>query len=91
MNQSGLALKDKKVFDKGKRANFSYNKFKDYLHDFIFLLVSRISGKSEVFKLGVELDVNTDIYPMQKGVHYSLVLANSLTANGNEEFDLFAN
>ena len=28
---------------------------------------------------------------MQKGVNYGLVLANSLTANGNEDYDLFAN
>ena len=40
-------------------------------------------------KLEIELDVNTDIYPMQKGLYYALVLANSLTADGAEEFDLF--
>ena len=40
-------------------------------------------------KLEIELDVNTDIYPMQKGAFYALVLANSLTADGVEEFDLF--
>ncbi len=40
-------------------------------------------------KLDIELDVNTDIYPMQKDGSYALVIANSLTADGNEEFDLF--
>ena len=40
-------------------------------------------------KLDIELDINTDIYPMQKGSWYALVLANSLTADGIEEFDLF--
>ena len=52
-------------------------------------LVSRISGETVVHKLQIELDVNTDIYPMDKDSFYALVLANSLTADGNEEFDLF--
>jgi hypothetical protein len=33
--------------------------------------------------------VNTDIYPMQKEGTYALVIANSLTADGVEDFDLF--
>ena len=53
------------------------------------IIVSRISGTSEVHRLDIELDVNTEIYPMQKGQYYALVLANSLTADGVEEFDLF--
>ena len=52
-------------------------------------LVSRISGETVVHKLQIEFDVNTDIYPMDKDSFYALVLANSLTADGNEEFDLF--
>ena len=55
----------------------------------VFDKVSRISGTTEFNKFTVELDVNTDIYPMQEGVSYDIVLANSLTADGNEEFDLF--
>ena len=55
----------------------------------VFEKVSRISGKTETNKLEIELDVNTDIYPMAKGQYYALVLANSLTADGVEEFDLF--
>ena len=43
-----------------------------------------------MYKLAIELDVNTDIYPMQKGMSYSLVLANWLN-NGDQEFDLFEN
>ena len=54
-----------------------------------FFIVSRISGETVVHKLQIELDVNTDIYPMDKDSFYALVLANSLTADGNEEFDLF--
>ena len=52
-------------------------------------IVSRISGKTEVHKLEIELDVNSEIYPMLKGQYYALVLANSLTSDGNEDFDLF--
>ena len=51
--------------------------------------MSRISGKSEVHKLEIELDVNTEIYPMQKSQYYAIVLSNSLTADGAEDFDLF--
>ena len=39
----------------------------------------------------IELDVNTDIYPMQKDCTYAMVIANSLTADGNQGFDLFKN
>ena len=55
----------------------------------LFFVVSRISGKTEVHKLAIELDVNTDIYPMEKSQYYALVLATSLTSDGNEDFDLF--
>ena len=53
------------------------------------LVVSRISGKTIVGKLEIELDVNTDIYPMVQGQNYALVLANFITSDPNEEFDLF--
>ena len=53
--------------------------------------VSRISGKTEPNNFEIELDVNTDIYPMQKDCTYAMVIANSLTADGNQEFDLFKN
>ena len=52
-------------------------------------IVSRITGKSEVHKLEISLDVNTDIYPMEKGQFYAIVLATSITSDGVEEFDLF--
>ena len=51
--------------------------------------VSRISAKTEVHKLDIELDVNTDVYPMSKETFYGLCLARSLTADGQEDFDLF--
>ena len=76
-----------------KEAKFSTKVREHYLIEFILTivwnLVSRISGKTEVHKLQIELDVCTDIYPMKKDSYYALVLANSLTADGAEEFDLF--
>ena len=68
---------DKKVFDKGK---YWFN-FNDK--------VSRITGETLVSHFEIELDVNTDIYPMKVSENYDICIANSLTADGNEEFDLF--
>ena len=42
-----------------------------------------------MLKLEIEVDINTDIHPMQEGTFHALVLANSLTADGSEDFDLF--
>ena len=52
-------------------------------------IVSRIEAKSEVNKLEIELDVNTDIYPMEKDSYYAMALATSLSPDGSEEFDIF--
>ena len=51
--------------------------------------MSRISGTTESHHLQVELDVNTDIYPVKTETFYGFVLANSLTEDGAEDFDLF--
>lgn len=48
--------KDGKFFEKGM--------FLFYFNSFMSL-VSRIVAKSEVCKFDIELDVNTDIYPME--------------------------
>jgi DNA-directed RNA polymerase I, II, and III subunit RPABC3 len=55
----------------------------------LFYIVSRIEAKSEVNKFDIELDVNTEIYPMEKDAHYAMVLATSLNQDGSEEFDIF--
>merc|ERR1712224_46839 len=55
----------------------------------VFDKVSRISGETLLSHFKIELDVNTDIYPMKIDQHYSLCIANSLTADGNDDFDLF--
>ncbi len=68
--------KDGKFFEKGNA--------RTRLHD----IVSRIEARSEVMKIDIELDVNTDIYPMEKEAYYSMVLANSVNLDGSEEFDI---
>ena len=50
--------------------------------------MSRIEAKSEVMKIDIELDVNTDIYPMEKDAYYSMVLASSVNSDGSEDFDI---
>jgi preprotein translocase subunit SecB len=47
-------------------------------------LVSRICATSEVNKLSIELDVNTEIYQMDKDVYYKMVLASSVNADGSD-------
>ena len=39
-------------------------------------------------KIDVELDVNTDIYPMELDAYYSMVLASSVNLDGKEGFDI---
>ena len=52
------------------------------------MIVSRIEAKSQIMKIDIELDVNTDIYPMEKDAYYSMVLANSVNQDGTEDFDI---
>ena len=40
-------------------------------------------------KLEIELDVNTDIYPMEKDAYYAMAIASSVNLDGSEDFDLF--
>ena len=70
--------KDGKFFEKGIiYTNLTYS------------IVSRIEARSEVNKLEIELDVNTDIYPMEKDAYYAMAIASSVNLDGSEEFDLF--
>jgi DNA-directed RNA polymerases I, II, and III subunit RPABC3 len=43
---------------------------------------------SKVNQLQIELDVNSDIYPMAVDECYKLVLASSVNADGSEKFDI---
>lgn len=36
----------------------------------------------------IELDVNTDIYPMEEGANYKLCLATSVNSDGSDGFDI---
>ncbi len=50
--------------------------------------VSRIAGTTEINKFTVELDVNTEIYPMVKDALYKFVITNSLNSEGTTEIDV---
>lgn len=50
--------------------------------------VSRIQATSSVNKLQIELDINTDIYQVEKSGYYKLVLASSVNADGSDNFDI---
>lgn len=50
--------------------------------------MSRISATSQTFKLQIELDINTEIYPVEEGAFYKLVIANSVNADGSDNFDM---
>ena len=47
-----------------------------------FEKVSRVDATSEVYDCKISFDVNVDIYPVQKGSFYTLVLAKSLNTDG---------
>ena len=53
-----------------------------------WLLVSRIAATSQTFKLQIELDINTEIYPIEEGAFYKLVIASSVNADGSDTFDM---
>jgi DNA-directed RNA polymerases I, II, and III subunit RPABC3 len=41
-----------------------------------------------VNKLVIELDVNTEIYQIEEGSNYKLVIASSVNADGSDTFDI---
>ena len=53
-----------------------------------WLSVSRIAATSQTFKLQIELDINTEIYPVEEGAFYKLVIASSVNADGSDTFDM---
>ena len=50
--------------------------------------VSRIAAEARVNKLTIELDINSDIYPMEAHSFYKMVLATSVNADGSDTFDI---
>lgn len=51
-------------------------------------LVSRIAATSKVNRLTIELDVNTEIYNMEKDAFYKMVIASSVNSDGSDTFDI---
>ena len=70
--------KDGQVFDRGKWCLSKLNLF------CLLELVSRVSAYGMVNRLDIELDINTEIYPMAVEENYKLVLASSVNADGSD-------
>ncbi|ORX79076.1 RNA polymerase, partial [Anaeromyces robustus] len=51
--------------------------------------VSRIQGRSENYEMDLTLDVNTEIYPIEIGDKYALMLASSLSLDGSEKTEIW--
>ena len=52
---------------------------------FFFILVSRLHCESESFKMDLILDVNTQIYPVELGEKFRMVLATTLKEDGTPD------
>lgn len=48
----------------------------------VFCVVSRIEGRSERLEMLMQLDVNTEIYPIKKEDKYALLITPTLHADG---------
>ena len=56
----------------------------------IFEKVQRCEGKTKITNYNIMLDINSEIYPLEVGSSYSIVLAKSIEENGKakaNEFD----
>ncbi|KAJ4970576.1 hypothetical protein NE237_003675 [Protea cynaroides] len=51
--------------------------------------VSRIEARSEQFDMYMQLDVNTEIYPLHVGEKFTMVLANTLSLDGTPNTGYF--
>ncbi|XP_074339156.1 DNA-directed RNA polymerases II and V subunit 8A-like [Apium graveolens] len=51
--------------------------------------VTRIEAKSEQFDMYMQLDVNTDIYPLHEGDKFMMVLASTLNLDGTPDTGYF--
>lgn len=52
-------------------------------------VVTRIEAKSEQFDMYMQLDVNTDIYPLHEGDKFMMVLASTLNLDGTPDTGYF--
>jgi len=61
-----------------------------YVKNFWLLsIVSRIQGRGENYEMDLTLDVNTEIYPIEIGDKYALMLASSLSIDGTEKTEIW--
>lgn len=52
------------------------------LHKFLSL-VSRIEAQSEEYAMNIQLDVNTEVYPIRVGEKFRMALAPTLNLDGS--------
>lgn len=58
---------------------------KTYPYDQKFEKVSRVSGLTEQFNVAIELDINTDIYPVQVNERFKFSLSRTLDIGGRPD------
>jgi DNA-directed RNA polymerases I, II, and III subunit RPABC3 len=56
-----------------------------YYYFILFFVVSRIEARSEQFDMYMQLDINTEIYPMHVGEKFTMVLAPTLNLDGTPD------
>ena len=94
-DNGGWHERDNQIFDSGLlyACNSHINK-SDYTNAFTsdicgkrvcFVLVSRLHCESESFKMDLILDVNTQIYPVELGEKFRMVLATTLKEDGTPD------
>ena len=52
--------------------------------------MSRLYATSDMYKLEIELDINSDIFPVSKGDYYSLKLTENISDDPSAEKDYFS-
>lgn len=60
-----------------------------YVCSSVFCTVSRIEARSEQFDMFMQLDINTEIYPMHVGDKFTMVLAPTLNLDGTPDSGYF--
>ncbi len=50
-----------------------------------FESVTRVDAESQMYDIKIQLDINTDIYPVELNAHYSFCVARTLSLEGGED------
>lgn len=53
-------------------------------------VVNRVEARSDQFDMYMQLDVNTDVYPMHVGDKFMMVLATTLNLDGTPDSGFFS-